>query len=182
MESDDPLALVGWSGQSEQMAFVRVLLVSLAAVIGAALVAAVSFVVGIRRRDPRALRIVRVLQRDVMNRGALRTAGADGSPWAVVRVPGRVSGKVYDTPVEVKRVGDELYIALPYGEGTQWFRNVRAAGGATVLYDGHELEATAPELVPIGQTPLAAAERIAIALFRVTHALRLHVASVSVPA
>lgn len=162
------------------MTVVRVFFVSLASLVGAALIAAVLFVVGVRRRSPGVLRVVRVLQRDLMNPGALRTAGASGSPWAVVRVAGRVSGKVYDTPVEVKREGDELYISLPYGEGTQWFRNVRAAGGATVLYDGRDIEATTPELVPIGQTPLAAADRVAIAVFGVTHALRLHVAPVSV--
>ena len=102
------------------------------------------------------------------------------SPWAVVRVPGRVSGTVYNTPVGVQRVGDELYISLPYGEGTQWLRNVRAAGRATVLHDGHEIEATAPELVPIRQTPMAAADRLAMVVFGITHALRLHAAS-SVP-
>ncbi len=159
----------------------RIFVVSLASLVGAALIAAVVFVVGVRRRSPRVLRVVRVLQRDVMNPGALRDAGSAGSPWSIVRVPGRVSGKVYDTPVGVKREGDELYITLPYGEGTQWFRNVRAAGGATVLHDGREITATAPELVPIEKTPMAAADRVAIAIFGVTHALRLHVASVSAP-
>ena len=108
------------------------------------------------------LRFARAMQRDVLNRGALRDAGSTGSPWAVVRTPGRVSGRIYDTPVGVQRVGDELYISLVYGEGTQWLRNVRAAGGATVLHDGNEIEATAPELVPIGQTPIAAVDRLAI--------------------
>ena len=117
------------------------------------------------------------MQRDLVNPGALRNAGSAGSPWAVVRTPGRVSGKVYDTPVGVQRVGDALYISLPYGEGTQWLRNVRAAGGATVLHDGNEIEATAPELVPIGQTPIAAADRLAISIFGITHALRLRAAS-----
>lgn len=159
------------------MIVVRILSVALAVVVGAALAAAAVFVVGVRNRSPRVLRFARVLQRDVMNPGALRDAGTTGSPWAVVRVPGRVSGRIYDTPVGVQRVGDELYITLPYGEGTQWLRNVRAAGRATVLHDGLEIEATEPELVPIGQTPMAAADRVAIAIFGVTHALRLHAAS-----
>ncbi|KRB38642.1 hypothetical protein [Microbacterium sp. Root180] len=162
------------------MAFVRVLSFFLALLVGVALLAAAVFVVGVRTRTPRVLRFAREMQRDVINPGALRDAGTPGSPWAVVRAPGGVSGRVYDTPVGVQRVGDELYISLPYGEGTQWLRNVRAAGGATLLHDGHEIEATAPELVPIGQTPMAAADRIAIWVFGVTHALRLHAAS-SVP-
>ena len=159
------------------MAILRILSSFLALLVGAALVAAVVFVLGVRTRNPHVLRFARAMQRDVVNPGALRDAGTTGSPWAVVRAPGRVSGKVYDTPVAVQRVGDELYISLPYGEATQWLRNVRAAGGATVLHDGHEIEATAPEIVPIQQTPLANADRLAITIFGVTHALQLHAAS-----
>lgn len=159
------------------MAFVRTLSVIAALVVGAVLVAATAFVVGVRSRDERVLGFARKMQRDMLNRGALRDAGTAGSPYAVVRVPGRVSGRVYDTPVGVKRVGDDLYISLVYGEGTQWFRNVRAAGGATVLHDGREIEATDPELVPIVQMPISAADRVAISLFGVTHALRLRAAA-----
>jgi len=162
------------------MRALRVLFVAVALLVGAALAAMTVFVVGVRTRNPRVLRLARTIQRDNMNPFALRDAGTAGSQWAVVRVPGRVSGRVYDTPVGVQRVGDELYITLPYGEGTQWLRNVRAAGGATVLHNGLEIDATAPEVVPIGQTPMATADRVAIAIFGVTHALRLHAAS-SVP-
>ncbi|WP_404431997.1 hypothetical protein LG299_15935 [Microbacterium lacus] len=162
------------------MAVIRVLSVALALAVGAVIAAAAVFVVGVRTRDPRVLRFARVMQRDMMNPGALRDAGTVASPWAIVRVPGRVSGRIYDTPVGVQRVGDKLYITLPYGEGTQWLKNVRAAGGATVLHNGLEIDATVPELVPIGQTPVAAADRVAIAVFGVTHALRLHAAA-SVP-
>lgn len=159
------------------MALVRTLSLFLALLVGAALAAAVLFVVGVRTRNTRVLRFARVMQRDVLNPGALRDAGSAGSPWAVVRTAGRVSGKVYDTPVGVQRVGDELYISLPYGEGTQWLRNVRAAGGATVLHDGNEIEATEPELVLIRQTPMASVDRLAISIFGITHALRLRAAS-----
>ena len=159
------------------MAVVRMFSVFSALLASAALVAATVFVVGVRARSPRVLRFARAMQRDMVNPRALRNAGGAGSPWAVVRAPGRVSGKVHDTPVGVQRVGDELYISLPYGEGTQWLRNVRAAGGATVLHDGHEIEATTPELVPVGETPMAAGDRLAIAIFGVKHALRLHAVS-----
>ncbi|MGC5221231.1 hypothetical protein ACPW96_01390 [Micromonospora sp. DT81.3] len=162
------------------MAVVRVLSFLLVFLVGAALVAAAMFVVGVRTRNPRALRFARAVQRDLLNPGTLRDAGSTGSPWAVVRAPGRVSGKVYDTPVGVQHVGNDLYISLVYGEGTQWLRNVLAAGGATVIHDGNAIEATVPELVPIKQTPVAAADRLAISIFGITHALRLRATS-SVP-
>ncbi|WP_127818283.1 nitroreductase/quinone reductase family protein [Microbacterium sp. CPCC 204701] len=149
----------------------------LALLVSAALVAVVGFVVGVRTRNRRVLRFARAMQRDMVNPGALRAAGTTGSPWAIVRAPGRISGKTYDTPVGVQRVGDELYISLPYGEGAQWVRNVRAAGGATVIHDDHEIEATAPELVPIAGTPMAGVDRFAIAIFGITHALRLRAGS-----
>jgi hypothetical protein len=162
------------------MAVVRVLSSVLVSVLGAALVAAAMFVVGVCTRDPRVLRLARTVQRDLPNPGALRDAGSTGSPWAVLRTPGRVNGTVYDTPVGVQRVGDKLYISDVYGEGTQWLRNVRAAGGATVIHDGNEIEATAPERVPTKQTPRAGVDRVAISIFGITHALRLRAVS-SVP-
>lgn len=142
-----------------------------------ALAAVLAFILGIRHRNPRVLRIARIVQRDYMNAGALRTAGRPGSQWAVIRVPGRRSGKIYDTPVGVQRQGNELFITMPYGEGTQWVQNVRTAGRATVLHGGVEIEVVEPELVPIGQTPTATADRVAIAIFGVTQALRLRVVS-----
>ncbi|WP_194410405.1 nitroreductase/quinone reductase family protein [Microbacterium cremeum] len=159
------------------MTIARTLSFFLALLVGSALVAVVGIVVGVRTRNPRVLRFTRTMQRDVLNRRALQDAGTPGSPWAVVRVPGRTSGRVYDTPVGVQRVGDELYISLPYGEGAQWVRNVRAAGGATVVHDGREIEATTPELVPIAGTPMSGADRVAVAIFGVTHALRLRAES-----
>jgi deazaflavin-dependent oxidoreductase (nitroreductase family) len=161
------------------MTVVRVLSVSLAILLSAVFAALVGFVVGVRNRNSYVLRFARAIQRDVVNRGTLRDAGTTGSPRAVVRARGRISGKTYDTPVGVQRAGDELYISLPYGERAQWVRNVRAAGGATVLHDGYEIEATTPELVPIAQTPIASGDRFAIAIFGITHALRLHVASLA---
>ena len=112
------------------MAVIRTLSIVLAVLVGAALAASAAFVLGVRVRDPRVLGFARAMQRDLLNPGALRKPEASSSPGPFVRAPGRVSGRVYDTPVGVQRVGDELYISLVYGEGTQWLRNVRAAGGA----------------------------------------------------
>ncbi len=43
---------------------------------------------------------------------------------------GRRSGRVYRIPINAFRHGDAVTIALTYGPGTDWLRNVRAAGGA----------------------------------------------------
>lgn len=49
----------------------------------------------------------------------------------VLSVPGRVSGEIRSTPVNVLAVGDHRYLVAPRGE-TQWVLNVRAAGGCTL--------------------------------------------------
>lgn len=58
--------------------------------------------------------------------------------WAVVQHRGRKSGKEYSTPVAVLTTPDAFSIGLPWGKGTDWVRNLRAAGGV----------ATGPETPP----------------------------------
>lgn len=47
----------------------------------------------------------------------------------VLEVPGRVSGELRTTPVNVLTLGDDRYLVAPRGV-TQWVRNVRSAGAA----------------------------------------------------
>jgi deazaflavin-dependent oxidoreductase (nitroreductase family) len=51
------------------------------------------------------------------------------SVWGsrVLEVPGRVSGEIRSTPVNVLTIADRRYLVAPRGT-TQWVRNVRAAG------------------------------------------------------
>jgi deazaflavin-dependent oxidoreductase (nitroreductase family) len=54
-------------------------------------------------------------------------------PWAVIVHRGRRSGTEYHTPVLAWRSDATLYVVLFYGSGTQWVRNVLAAGGGEVI-------------------------------------------------
>jgi deazaflavin-dependent oxidoreductase (nitroreductase family) len=49
----------------------------------------------------------------------------------VLSVPGRTSGEVRSTPVNVLTVGERRFLVAPRGE-TQWVLNVRAAGGCSL--------------------------------------------------
>lgn len=49
----------------------------------------------------------------------------------VLSVPGRLSGEIRSTPVNVLTVDGRRYLVAPRGE-TQWVLNVRAAGGCTL--------------------------------------------------
>jgi deazaflavin-dependent oxidoreductase (nitroreductase family) len=57
-------------------------------------------------------------------------------PWVVIVHNGRKSGREYRTPVLAWRSGDRLEVVLYYGAGSDWARNVVAAGEAGVIRAG----------------------------------------------
>ena len=95
------------------------------------------------------------------NKLAVKAAGRRFFPlWAAVEHRGRTSGRTYTTPVAIAAsTSDALYIALPWGPGTDWVRNLQAAGGGTVRWKGASFAVTEPTLVT-GEEPLAAATAI----------------------
>lgn len=85
--------------------------------------------------------------RRVTNRVARRFAGRI-PPLANLEHRGRTSGRAYRTPVVLFRDGEDgLVIALTYGPGTDWVRNVLAAGGCTIESGGRRVALTEPRLL-----------------------------------
>ncbi|MGH9138136.1 MAG: nitroreductase family deazaflavin-dependent oxidoreductase [Acidimicrobiales bacterium] len=58
-------------------------------------------------------------------------------PWAVIRHVGRRSGAAYRTPVVAFPSGDVVVIPLPYGDQTDWVRNLLTAGRGQLDHLGH---------------------------------------------
>ena len=87
----------------------------------------------------------------VMRPLALRSAGREGTATSVVRHVGRRSGQAYQTPIVVARHDDSFLIALPYGERTDWLKNVLAAGSATITADGRSYEVDRPQVIPMAE-------------------------------
>lgn len=82
------------------------------------------------------------------NRFAKRVAGRRAMPvWAAVHHVGRTSGRSYTTPVAVFPAPDTFYVALPWGRDTDWVRNLRAAGGGTVVWKGTTYDVSEPTFV-----------------------------------
>ena len=82
------------------------------------------------------------------NKVAVRLAGRRVFPlWALLRHVGRKSGKPYETPVAVIPTATAFLIALPWGRGTDWVRNVRHADGCTIRWKGREFICTEPTFV-----------------------------------
>lgn len=91
---------------------------------------------------------IRRMNRAVLNPRQLRAAGQPGAHASVVNHVGRTSGTRYRTPVVAVPTDDGFVIALPYGPGTDWVRNVVAAGSATIEHDGRTMPVERAELVP----------------------------------
>jgi deazaflavin-dependent oxidoreductase (nitroreductase family) len=67
--------------------------------------------------------------------------------WAIVRHTGRTSGRVYATPVVGLRTPDGFLIPLPFGDATQWAKNLFAAGGGGIRFAGREYGIGEPRIV-----------------------------------
>jgi deazaflavin-dependent oxidoreductase (nitroreductase family) len=75
--------------------------------------------------------------------------------WAMLHHVGRRSGRTYSTPVQVREMGDQLVVAIPWPDRSQWVRNVVAAGGCTVTWKGKDRQTDSP--VRIGPAEAAPA-------------------------
>ncbi len=79
------------------------------------------------------------------NRFMIRLASLP--PWAALTHVGRRSGTEHRIPINAFPHGDGFVIALTYGSGSDWVRNVVAAGGCRIEYRGRAIELAHPELV-----------------------------------
>ena len=67
--------------------------------------------------------------------------------WAILRHTGRTSGKAYATPVVALHTPGGFLIPLPFGDATQWAKNLFAAGGGSIRSGGREHKITTPQVV-----------------------------------
>ena len=78
----------------------------------------------------------------------LPMAGKRWNPiFAVIEHRGRRSGRRYATPVAARRTSDGFVISLAFGAQVDWYRNLVAAGGGTILWRGVPQAITAPERI-----------------------------------
>jgi deazaflavin-dependent oxidoreductase (nitroreductase family) len=82
------------------------------------------------------------------NRVAMLFAGTRAMPlYGVLVHRGRRSGKTFRTPVVVRPTADGFIVPMPWGEGTDWYRNVRAAGECVVRWKGRDYPLDRPEVL-----------------------------------
>ena len=92
---------------------------------------------------------IRAFNKRYFNRLVHRFAGVSRTPFALIRHVGRQSGKPYETPIIVMPLENGFVIALTYGSEVDWYRNVQAAGGATLLWHHNEYALKQPEPIDI---------------------------------
>jgi deazaflavin-dependent oxidoreductase (nitroreductase family) len=67
--------------------------------------------------------------------------------YAVLHHTGRTSGTPYATPVVALRTPDGFIVPLPFGDATQWARNVFAAAGGSLTYAGRDHQVAEPRVI-----------------------------------
>jgi deazaflavin-dependent oxidoreductase (nitroreductase family) len=92
---------------------------------------------------------LRSFNKYVTNRLTSHFAAWPRGPFAIIFHVGRSSGKTYETPIMVLKNGDRFVIALTYGAQVDWYRNVPAAGHATLLWHGKTYTLGRPEPLAI---------------------------------
>ncbi len=87
---------------------------------------------------------VRKFNKHVLNPLMLHLAGRKHWYAGVIRHTGRRTGQVHQTPVVAVRVADHIVTPLPYGADTDWLRNARKAGKATITTGGERFDVVNP--------------------------------------
>jgi hypothetical protein len=88
---------------------------------------------------------MRSLNKRIFNPVVLKFAGSSHSPISIIRHIGRRRGIMYLTPVITQSLFNRFLFILPYGNEVDWYRNVLAAGQATVVWRGKEYAVEKPE-------------------------------------
>jgi deazaflavin-dependent oxidoreductase (nitroreductase family) len=84
----------------------------------------------------------------LLNPVIVRLAGRRHVRFAAqIHHTGRRSGRGYVTPASARLAGDTFIIPLTFGNGSDWSRNVRAAGGCTIRLNGIDYRAVQPRFV-----------------------------------
>ena len=89
-------------------------------------------------------RVARLLDRGT---AAVSARGVGPEYLVALEVSGRRSGRIVSLPLVVASVDGERYLVSMLGEGANWVRNVRAAGGEAALRHGRREEVHLEEVV-----------------------------------
>ncbi len=84
----------------------------------------------------------------VSNAVLMRVSGRRFRFYSIVEHVGRSTGRRYRNPVSAYPLGDGFVVPVLYGGGSQWVRNVLAAGGFVLRTRGETVPLERPEIIP----------------------------------
>jgi deazaflavin-dependent oxidoreductase (nitroreductase family) len=126
-----------------------------------------------QRRLPRNAMMVATR---IFNPLAMLLAGTRLLPlYGVIHHVGRRSGKQFRTPVVVRPISGGFIVPMPWGEKTDWFRNVSAAGGCIVRWKGRRYEMVDPQVIPAEEAlgAFSGPTRVGMSRFGIRQVMRL---------
>jgi deazaflavin-dependent oxidoreductase (nitroreductase family) len=96
--------------------------------------------------------------------------------YGVIYHRGRRSGKVYRTPVVVRHTRDGFIIPMPWGEGTDWLRNVRAAGGCNIRWKARMYAVDSPEVMDMeaARNAFSGVQQKGLTRFGIKQVVKMH--------
>jgi deazaflavin-dependent oxidoreductase (nitroreductase family) len=74
--------------------------------------------------------------------------------YGVIKHRGRRSGTLFQTPVVVRPVRGGFIVPMPWGERTDWYRNVRAAGEFVIRWNGRDYRVVEPAVIDTAVAPV----------------------------
>jgi deazaflavin-dependent oxidoreductase (nitroreductase family) len=118
---------------------------------------------------------VRILLKYTLNPLTRRLARSPFGPFSLIRHVGRRSGKQYETPVIVGLAADGFVIELTYGYDVDWYKNVLAAGGCTIIWHGQDyvIDKIEPLDAETGRAIFPLPARLILRIARMRHFVKM---------
>ena len=119
-----------------------------------------------------------LLLKHTLNPLTRRLAHSSFGPFSIVQHVGRRSGKHYETPIIIARADDGFVIELTYGPDVDWYKNVQAAGGCTIIWHNkaYVIDKLEPMDADIGRSAFPLPARLILYLLGRQHFVKMTVA------
>ena len=120
------------------------------------------------KTEPSPRKLLLTALKYTLNPLTARLARTRFGPFVIIRHVGRRSGKTYETPIIARRVTDGFVIELTYGDQVDWYKNVQAAGGCTVVWHGqpYPINHLCPLTPAAGRAAFSTAQQFILRLLR----------------
>jgi deazaflavin-dependent oxidoreductase (nitroreductase family) len=118
-----------------------------------------------------------IVLKHTLNPFTRRLARTSFGPFSLIQHVGRRSGRLYETPIVAVRTEDGFIIELTYGPEVDWYQNVQAAGGCTVIWRGkpYGINQFEPLDTETGMMAFPLAARLILRALRRRHFVKLFV-------